>query len=366
MPNNIIPVARSSMPPFEEYAEEIRSLWESRWLTNAGSLHEELTEKLKSRLEADDFLLFSNGHLALELGIQALGLTGEVITTPFTFASTTQAIVRNGLIPVFCDVDPQRFTIDPEKIEKLITHKTSAIVGVHVYGIPCDTEAIERVAKKHSLKVVYDAAHAFGVRYCGQAIARYGDYSMFSFHATKVFHTIEGGGAAFSNPALHAKLIRLRNFGLCGEDADCVGANAKMSEFHAAMGLCNLRHVEDEIQKRRVVSERYDERLKDVEGLQLFPQIEGLERNYAYYPVILHDAFGKTRDQIIDFLKSGGIFARKYFYPLTNSFSCFHGRFPSGNTPVAEDIAGRVICLPLYADLTTKEIDTVCSAFERA
>ena len=186
----------------------------------------------------------------------------------------------------------------------------------------------------------------------------------FLFHATKVFHTIEGGGASFSNPALRDRLLRLRNFGLNGEDADLVGANAKMSEFHAAMGLCNLRHVDEEIQKRKAASDRYDARLKDVKGLQLFPQIEELKRNYAYYPVVVRDAFGKTRDEIVVLLRERGIMARKYFYPLTNSFSCFHSRFSSGNTPIAEDIASRVLCLPLYADLTVDEINAVCDALE--
>lgn len=355
-----IPVTRSSMPPLGDYVKAISGLWDSRWLTNAGALHEELTARLKERLDAEEFTLFCNGHMALELGLQALGLTGEVITTPFTFASTTQAVVRCGLTPVFCDIDPVRYTIDPAKIEALITPQTTAILGVHVYGIPCDTAAIAEIAQRHGLKVIYDAAHAFDVRYRGQAIARYGDYSMFSFHATKVFHTIEGGGAAFNGMDLRDRLIQLRDFGLCGGDACRIGTNAKLSEFHAAMGLCNLKLVDGEIQRRKLASDRYDERLAGIEGLQLFPKIDGLKRNYAYYPVVFHDEFGWSREQVAERLKENGIYARKYFYPLTSGFQCFCGRFAANQTPVAENIANRVLCLPLYADLTADEVDCVC------
>ena len=355
-------VTRSSMPLFEEYTEVIRGLWESRWLTNVGSLHEELTEKLKSYLCADNFLLFSNGHMALELGIQALGLTGEVITTPFTFVSTTQAIVRNGLTPVFCDVDPLRYTIDPCKIEQLVTEKTSAIVAVHVYGIPCDTMEIERIAKKYNLKVIYDAAHSFGVRYLGKTIAQHGDISIFSFHATKIFHTAEGGGVAFKDSGIYDKLRHLRDFGLCpgGLDADQIGANAKLSEFHSAMGLCNLRYIDDWVEQRKAVTEHYDVRLRDVKGLQFFPEIDDLERNSAYYPVVFHDEFGKSRDEVCDDLQKCGVTARKYFYPLTSEFSCYKNVLQTNETPSAQNIAGRVLCLPLYTDMAKDEIDAVC------
>lgn len=357
-----IPVIRSSMPPFEKYVEKISGLWQSRHLTNAGALHEQLAKKLEGYLEADHVSLFTNGHLALQLGIQALELSGEVITTPFTFASTTQAIVQNGLKPVFCDIDPVRFTIDPSKIEALITQQTSAIVAVHVYGIPCDTDGIETIAKKHGLKVIYDAAHAFGVRYMDKPIAQYGDYSMFSFHATKVFHTVEGGGATYSDATLKAKLHSMRDFGLVGEDVAYVGTNAKMSEFHAAMGLCNLDEVDEAIAKRKAASERYDARLNGIRGLQLFPQIEGLVRSYSYYPVVISEEFGKDRDEVAAMLKEQGILARKYFYPLTSAFSSYQGQFAPGDTPVAQKIARQVLCLPMYADLTSKDIDTVCNA----
>lgn len=348
------------MPPFQEYTEAISGLWDSRWLTNAGSLHRELAEKLKEKLEAPNLALFSNGHMALELGLQALELKGEVITTPFTFASTTQAIVRNGLTPVFCDIDPVRLTIDTKKIERLITPYTSAIVAVHVYGIPCDVEAISMIAKKYGLKVIYDAAHAFGVRYLGKGISSYGDYTMFSFHATKVFHTVEGGGGVFDSSILHDKLLHLRDFGLNDGNADFVGTNAKLSEFHAAMGLCNLHHVDEEIKKREKIVQKYNERLVNVEGIQLFPQIDRLQRNFSYYPIIFHDKFGKNRDQVLEELKKREIYARKYFYPLTSNFHCFSGRFAQEKTPIAENISNRILCLPLYADLTEAEVNKIC------
>lgn len=358
-----IPITRSSMPTIDEYTQQISELWRSRWLTNTGVLHEALEKEIKNRFNASNFLLFANGHMALEFGIQAFGLSGEVITTPFTFASTTQAIVRNGLTPVFCDIDPDLFTIDAKKIEALITERTSAIVAVHVYGMPCNTDVIESIAEKYRLKVIYDAAHAFDVKWRGKNIAEYGDLSMFSFHATKVFHTIEGGGATFSDSRLYGKMRRLRDFGLAsgGEDADEIGGNAKMSEFHAAMGLCNLRYIENEISKRKVASERYDSRFKDVNGLQLLPEIDGLERNYSYYPIVFLDEFGKSRDEAADLLKQHGIMARKYFYPLTSSFKCYEGLFPVGATPVAEDITRRILCLPLYTDITAEDIETVCN-----
>jgi dTDP-4-amino-4,6-dideoxygalactose transaminase len=352
------------MPPFDEYVAAIRGLWGSRWLTNAGGMHEQLTAELKNYLDVKNFLLFSNGHMALELGIQALGLSGEVITTPYTFVSTTQAIVRNGLTPVFCDIDPARFAIDPGKIEPLITEKTSAIVAGHVYGIPCDVDGIDAVARKHSLKVIYDAAHAFGVRYKGKSIAGYGDYSMFSFHATKVFHTAEGGGVVFGDDGLCDRLRHLRDFGLCpgGLDADEIGLNAKLSEFHAAMGLCNLRHFAEEVQKRKLVSERYDNRLKGVSGLRLLSDLSDVERNYSYYPVVLLDGFGKSRDEVCEALQKRGIMARKYFYPLTSDLSCYNGVLQPCETPIARDIANRVLCLPLYADMTVGDVGAVCDA----
>ncbi len=278
-------VTRSSLPPMEEYIDEIRDIWDSHWLTNMGEKHQALQEELKKYLGVERIDLFTNGHMALELSLQALNLQGEVITTPFTFASTTHAIVRNGLTPVFCDIRPDDFTMDADKIESLITDRTCAIMPVHVYGNVYDVEKIQKIADKYGLKVIYDAAHTFGVKYKGQGTGTFGDVSCFSFHATKVFHTIEGGAACFKDEELGRTLYRLKNFGIKNEEVvDGVGANAKMNEFQAAMGLCNLRHIDAEIQKRKAVVERYRERLNGVEGIQLNPVQEHVMSNYAYFP----------------------------------------------------------------------------------
>lgn len=357
-----INVTRSSMPSYGEYCEEIRELWESHWLTNMGIKHQTLQEKLTEYLAVDHIDLLTNGHMALELSMQALNLKGEVITTPFTFASTTHAIVRNKLEPVFCDINPVDFTMDVEKIESLITDKTCAIVPVHVYGNVCNVEEIKRIADKYGLKVIYDAAHTFGVKYKGKGIGNYGDVSCFSFHATKVFNSIEGGAVCFKDKDFGKEIYRLKNFGIKDEEVvDGVGANAKMNEFCAAMGLCNLRHVDDEIEKRRKVVERYREKLENVEGLQLNPIQENVETNYSYFPVIFDEkVFGASRNEVFAALQKEGIGARKYFYPLTNTFDCFHGKYDVEQTPVALHISKRVLTLPLYAELALDDVDEIC------
>ncbi len=355
-----IQVTQSSMPDFEEYIEEIKSLWDSKWLTNMGSKHKMLESQLLDYLMVPQITLFTNGHLALECIIAALELTGEVITTPFTFASTTHAIVRNGLKPVFCDINAEDYTIDVAKIESLITEKTSAIIPVHVYGNVCDVEAIEIIAKKHNLKVIYDAAHTFGETLSGRGIGTFGDASMFSFHATKVFNTIEGGAVTYNDPSVKKVLNDLKNFGITGpETVEYIGGNAKMNEFQAAMGICNLRHVDSEIEKRKKVVERYIANLKDTEGIKLCNPEPGVKSNYAYFPVVF-DNYRKTRDDIFEELKQHDIIARKYFYPLTNSFECYRDDYDSDDTPVAKYIAERVLTLPLYADLELEDVDRIC------
>ena len=355
-------VTRSAMPPMEEYIAEISDIWESRWLTNMGVKHQAFQAALQEFLGAPNIDLFTNGHMALELSLQALNLSGEVITTPFTFASTTHAIVRNGLEPVFCDIDPNDYTMDVTKLEHLITDRTSAIMPVHVYGNVCNVEEIERIAHKYGVKVIYDAAHSFGVCYQGKSTAVFGDVSCFSFHATKVFHSIEGGAACFHDRELGEKLSRLKNFGI--RDAECVdgvGSNAKMNEFCAAMGLCNLRHVEGEIAQRKVVAERYRERLEGISGVQLNPIQPDVAPNYAYFPVVFHEAeFGSTRNEVFDVLQRVDVYSRKYFYPLTNTFDCFHGKYDVEQTPVARHIANRVLTLPIYADLELMLVDRIC------
>lgn len=357
-----INVTRSSMPPFEEYIEEIRKLWDSRWLTNSGVKHQKLEKELMDYLEVPHISFYSNGHLALETILHALHLKGEVITTPFTYASTTQAIVRCGLTPVFCDVEPEWYTMDADKIEALITEKTCAILPVHVYGNVCQDMKIEAVAKKYHLKVIYDAAHAFGVRYKGKGIGNLGDAAMFSFHATKVFHTIEGGAVSYQYDSLRRDMEALKMFGMYGkEDAELIGSNAKMTEFQAAMGLCNLRHVDQWIGERRAVVMRYRERLSGVKGLRLCPEQEGVESNYAYFPVYFDAAeFGMDRNEVLEKLAKENIFARKYFYPLTSEFSVYQGRFLIQKTPVAFDASRHVLTLPLYSELSVEDVDRIC------
>ena len=359
---SVINVTRSSMPDFEEYCDEIKELWDSHWLTNMGTKHQALEKGIKEYLGVDNLTLFTNGHLALENIIQALKLRGEIITTPFTFASTTHAIVRCGCRPVFCDINPQDYTMDADKIEALITNKTVAIIPVHVYGNLCNVEKIQEIADKHSLKVIYDAAHSFGVTKNGVSSAAFGDAAMFSFHATKVFHTIEGGAVCYHDDRLKGRLNDLKNFGIHGpEEVNFVGGNAKMNEFCAAMGICNLRHLDKEIQKRRIVYEHYMERLSGVKGIKLNYIQPNVKSNYAYFPVVFEN-YNYNRDQIYDRLAKHDIIARKYFYPLTNDFDCYSALpgFDSGKTPVANYIAERVLTLPLYADLSVADVDRIC------
>lgn len=361
--NNKILVTRSSMPDFEEYIEEIKDIWDSHWLTNMGPKHKKFQAQLKDYLGVENIDLFTNGHMALELSLQAMKLQGEVITTPFTFASTTHSIVRNGLTPVFCDINPDDYTIDVTKIESLITDKTCAIMPVHVYGNVCNIEEIQKIADKYGLKVIYDAAHTFGVRYKGKGIGGFGNVSCFSFHATKVFNTIEGGAACFKDPEFGLDLYRLKNFGIRGpEVVDAVGANAKMNEFSAAMGICNLKHIEEEIGKRRKVVERYRANLENVDGIKLSPIQKDVVPNYAYFPVVFDEkVFGATRNEVFEKLAENDICARKYFYPLTNTFECFNGKFDVSKTPVALHISNRVLTLPLYADLPLDDVDRICN-----
>lgn len=359
-----INVTRSSMPDFSEYCEEIKELWDSHWLTNMGCKHNRLEADLKTYLNTSNITLYVNGHLALENVIAAMNFPvgSEVITTPFTFASSTHAIVRNGLKPVFCDINPDDYTIDVNKIESLITEKTSAIVPVHVYGNICVVEAIEQIAGKYGLKVIYDAAHAFGVTYKGVSSANFGDASMFSFHATKVFNTIEGGAVCYKDAQLTASLNALKNFGMCGsESVQYAGGNAKMNEFAAAMGICNLRHLDAQIAKRRKVVERYRACLTGVDGIKLNVIQKDVKSNYAYFPVVF-DRYKYNRDEILKKLAEHDIGARKYFYPLTNSFECYADldTFGTDKTPVAEHVANCVLTLPLYADLSLDDVDRIC------
>ena len=359
---SVINVTRSSLPDFEEYCAEIRSIWDSRWLTGMADKHQQLERELREYLGVSNISLISNGHLALETIIQAMGLHGEIITSPFTFASTTHAIVRCGCTPVFCDINGRDYTIDADKIEALITDKTVAIMPVHVYGSLCDTDKIDAIAKKHNLKVIYDAAHAFGVKKNGVSAACFGDAAMFSFQATKVFHTIEGGALCFKDESLDRKIRDIKNFGIHGpESVPAVGGNAKMNEFCAAMGLCNLRHLSDWIENRRELSEHYDARLGGVAGITLRAAQEGVSHNYIYYPVVF-DGYKYSRDEVFDRLCAEGIVPRKYFYPITNDFECYRGKpgFDPALTPVAKHIGDCVLTLPLFEGMEHDTVDRIC------
>ncbi len=362
-----INVTRSSMPSFEEYCEEIKNLWDTRWLTNMGEKHNRLESELCSYLDCKNVSLFTNGHLALEAILASMELEGEVITTPFTFASTTQAIVRCGLTPVFCDVNPKDFTIDADKIEELITDKTCAILSVHVYGNVCDVERIEEIAKKHNLKVIYDSAHVFGVKYKDRGIGSFGDASMFSFHATKVFNTIEGGCVTYSDDDYTKKLLVQKNFGMENQENYVeVAGNSKMNEFQAAMGLCNLRHVDEEIKKREEATLNYIERLGGIDGIKVWHPQKDVKHNFAYFPVLFDkEKFGKSRDEVLEELKNENIIARKYFYPLTSTFQCYKGKFEVNETPIAQKASEEVLTLPLYAGLTKEETDRICDIILR-
>lgn len=355
-----IQVTQSSMPPFEEYVNEIEDLWDSKWLTNMGEKHQKLEQELIDYLKVSNLKLYTNGHSGLEIAIGAMNLTGEVITTPYTFSSTTQAIIQNGLEPVFCDINEDDYTIDVTKIEELITDKTSAIVPVHVYGNICDVEEIDRIAEKHNLKVIYDAAHVFGVEYNNRGIGSYGDASMFSFHATKVFNTVEGGAVTYNDEGLSKVLDALKNFGQSTpENVEYIAGNAKMSEFHAAMGLTNLKYVNDYILGRKKVAERYIFHLQDIKGIKLSKIQEDVKSNYAYFPVVF-EGYKYDRDEIQEKLASEGIYARKYFYPLTSSFAAYNGKYDVNDTPIAKYISESVLTLPLYPDLSLEDVDRIC------
>lgn len=355
-------VTRSSMPPFEEYMEKVRPLWDSHWLTNMGANHNELEKQLKEFLKVDGISLMVNGHMALELIIHSFHFPkdSEVITTPFTFVSTTHAIVRNGLKPVFCDIKMEDGTIDETKIEGLITDRTVAIVPVHVYGNMCNVNAIEDIAKKHNLKVIYDAAHAFGINYKGKGIGSYGDASIFSFHATKVFNTIEGGAVTYNDPTLYEKLFYLRDFGIKDEESVVdIAPNAKMNEFAAAMGLCNLKHLDDALASRKKAYELYVETITATKGLRFLGAANSDNLNYSYMPVIVEDEYPLNRDELKNKFAESDVYVRKYFYPLTSNMECFNGEYKASSLDNAEYLSRRVLTLPLYEGMSDEGLERI-------
>lgn len=359
-------ITRTSMPPYEEYIEAIKPLWDTHWLTNMGENHQELEKRLSEYLKVPEISLMVNGHMALELAIQSFDfpIGSEVITTPFTFISTTHAIVRNKLKPVFCDVKESDGTIDESKIESLITENTVAILPVHVYGNICAVDKIQEIADKYNLKVIYDAAHAFGETYNDVGIGNFGDVSIFSFHATKVFNTIEGGAVVCKNHELYTRLRDLKNFGIRNEEiVASVGANAKMNEFSAIMGLCNLKYIDEYISSRKKIDEIYREKLSSVDGIKLFKRETNTRYNYAYFPIIVEDNYKLSRDELYTKMCNMNIYPRKYFYPLTSDMTCFKNKYKFADLKVARECARKVLALPLFADMQQSDIDRILAIF---
>lgn len=348
-------VTRPLLPDRKEYYKKVNEVFDSGFLTNQGAQLQQFEKALREFLHVTHVMAFCNGTLALQLACKALDLKGEVITTPFTFPATTHAISWNGLTPVFCDIEPDTFNINPDKIEALITDNTSAILPVHVFGNPCRVYEINQIAKKHNLKVIYDAAHAFGVEINGQPIGSFGDISMFSFHATKSFNTLEGGALTFNDAALADKLFYLKNFGIKSEtEVVSIGTNAKMNELQAAFGLLVLDKINEEIQKRKELTKQYRERLKNIPGLRCLHDIEGVKHNYQYFPIIIDETkAGFSRNDIYEELKKYKVYSRKYFYPLASQVTCYRELTSAskGGLPVAERITQSILCLPLYGEL---------------
>ena len=356
-------VTRPFLPPKEEFDAFCNGIWERDQLTNNGPLVQQLTQSLQEYLGAKQVNLMVNGHQALDVAVKGLGLSGEVITTPFTFASTTHALTLNGIKPVFCDIRESDLTMDPDKIEPLITEKTSAIVPVHVYGHACDVEKIESIAKKHGLRVIYDAAHTFGAKKNGRALCCYGDVSMLSFHATKLYHTIEGGALIYENEEYTRLFNAYKNFGIEGEEhVDLIGGNAKMNEFQAAMGLANLPYVDDLIEERRQITLRYRELLAGLPGVRFFePEKQpGVEHNYAYFPILIDpNKFGASRDEVYTRLKEKNIYTRRYFWPVVPDFGCYRQEHERDFLPVTRRAGAQVLCLPIYNGLSLDKVQDI-------
>ena len=362
---NKIFVTQPLLPSLEDYETQLKEIWSSKWLTNMGAKHNELETSLKAELKVPYVQLFNNGTIALLTAIKALDLPygSEVITTPFTFAATPHCISWNGLKPIFCDIEPDTMTIDADKIERLITPNTSAILGVHVYGFPCDVKKIDAIAKKYNLKVIYDAAHAFSTEIDGVGIGNFGDITMFSFHATKLFNTIEGGCLTYNDPNLVKKIYDLRNFGIRSEElVEAVGINGKMNEFCAAMGLENLKLYRAEQEKRRLIKQIYDENLSKVKGIRLPQMPANTTNSYQYYPIVVEKDFPITRDNLYEKFKSMNILTRKYFYPACHDYECYKNDITvkMARLRVTDDLKHRVLCLPYYGDLEHEVVKHIC------
>ncbi len=359
MTNKKIYVTQPALPPLEEFGDYLKQIWDNKILTNNGPFHQELEKRLAEYLGVKYISLFCNGTIALLTALQTLGVKGEVITTPFSFVATAHSLLWNNLTPVFVDIDPLTYNLDPSKIEKAITKNTSAIMPVHVYGTPCDVNAVQKIADKHNLKVIYDAAHAFGVKINGDSVLNYGDLSVLSFHATKTYNTIEGGAIICHDKETKEKIDKLKNFGFVDETTVIeAGINGKMNEIQAAFGLMYLDHVDEYIAKRKKVVENYTASLKDIDGISMLDVNSEVTSNYSYFPIVIdRDAFGISRDNLYDLLKTHNIFARRYFYPLISSFDMYKG-FDSAklsNLSIANAVADKVLCLPLFPELSPED-----------
>lgn len=362
--NKMITVTSPLLPDLKEFEKYLEDIWNRKWLTNNGFYHKELEKALAEYLGVEYISLFTNGTLPLITALQALGLrNGEIITTPYSFVATTHSIWWNGLTPVFVDVDPVTGNIDPDKIEAAITEKTVAIMPVHVYGTPCDTDRIQKIADKYNLKVIYDAAHAFGVKVNGESILKAGDISTLSFHATKVYNTVEGGALICSSAEMKKKIDQLKNFGFTGEiTVEAPGINSKMDEIRSAYGLLNLKQVDAAIESRKKTAEKYKAALKNVKGIRFLEDMYGVHHNYSYFPIFI-DAkeYGMIRDELYEKMKSQNVLGRRYFYPLITEFEPYK-EYPSANAenlPIAKKMADEVVCLPMYAFMEEEDIQRV-------
>ena len=352
-------VTSPSLPNLDDFVPYLRKIWENKWLTNNGEFHQQFEAALAEYLGVKYVSLFTNGMIALQVGMQALRITGEVITTPFTFVATTHAIHWNNCKPVFCDIEPDTYTMDPDKVEALITPQTTALMPVHVYGNPCKHEKLQKIADTYGLKLFYDAAHVFGVKKDGESVCNWGELSMLSFHATKVFNTFEGGALVTNDENLKKRIDFLKNFGFANEvTVVAPGSNGKMDEFRAAYGLLQLKIVDGEITKRQKVAQYYREELKNVAGIQMLYDIPSIRHNYAYFPIRVNaKKYGMSRDDLYNKLKADNIMSRRYFYPLCSDFPTYRS-LPSSsvvNLPVASQVAQEILCLPMYAGLTIQE-----------
>ena len=365
----VITVTSPLLPSLDDFMPYLQDIWNRKWLTNNGHYHQELEKALCEYLKVPYISLFTNGTLPLITALQALRITGEVITTPYSFVATTHSLWWNGIKPVFVDIDPVTGNLDPDKIEAAITPRTTAIMPVHVYGQPCDTKRIQEIADKYGLKVIYDAAHAFGVEVNGESILNAGDMSTLSFHATKVYNTIEGGALVMHDEATKKRIDYLKNFGFANETTVVApGINSKMDEVRSAYGLLNLKQVDAAIEARRKVAEQYREALRDVPGIRVMEDIPGVHHNYAYFPIFIDaEKYGMTRDELYFKMKENNVLGRRYFYPLISEFSTYRGLESARpeNLPVAIKIANSVICLPMYHHLNKIDVDNILEIIKK-